>query len=311
VLVPLDGTPFAESALEAARTLATRSGAPLHLVGVVAGDEAKLDVGDSVEVTQPGSREFADQLEAYISDLAERLRSDCDCEVETGVLTAAHAASGLTEYSQRVDVGLTVMATSSRNMLAKAIWGEAPAEVSDKAPGPVLLLPAAADGGAGGKGATVAHGGVRSVAAVLESSGARDDIVLRHAAEVARIWDAELWLLQGMRPGAVLGAAPDPRDVSMPTNDPQSHAAVRAHLEELAEDLSHAGVRARPKALDGSEAASALLRFVAMKKIGIVVMGSHERNLIEPLLFGSVSGKTARRSARTGVLLCPVPAEIA
>ena len=194
ILVPLDGTPFAEAALTPAAALAARAGATLDLVSVMARGDTSLDLGEAVQTAEPGSLEFAERLEEYVLRAMERVESEWGCEVTSGVLPEGEPGAALRRYVERTGADLTVAAARTDGAATDALLGELPSGLVREAPCTLLLIPASAAGVQGGEGPL--HGPVRSVVALLEGAEASDREVVKHAVRMARLWGAPLRVLE-------------------------------------------------------------------------------------------------------------------
>lgn len=192
--MPLDGTPFAETALVPAAALATRAGATLDLVSVLARGDGSVGLGETVETAEPGSLEFADRLEEYVLRAMERVESEWGCEVTSGVLPEGEPAdTALRSYMDRTGADLAVASTRVEEAPGDTVLGSVSRGLMGDAACPVLLIPAKDSGVGDGNGPL--RGPVRSVAAVLEGASGRDRDVIEHAVRMARLWGAPLRVL--------------------------------------------------------------------------------------------------------------------
>jgi len=127
VLVPLDGTPAAEAALEPARELAAALGAALHLVTVVPTQETLRGDRQAVGTLLPATIRATLDLEqsdaqTYLDTLsAETAAREPHVEVTAEVLRG-DVASMLARRVTAPDVGLVAIVTHGRAGL-QAVWG--------------------------------------------------------------------------------------------------------------------------------------------------------------------------------------------
>ena len=127
LLVPLDGSPFAEEALDTAVGLAARCGGRLVLVSAVdpgAGRDAPLPTVPAAEL--------------YLREIARRLRGTW-LGVESDVATGP-AASTLTGLARRHQVDLLVMATHGASGLSRAMLGGVATHLLAQSTRPMLLI---------------------------------------------------------------------------------------------------------------------------------------------------------------------------
>jgi nucleotide-binding universal stress UspA family protein len=146
VLVALDGTRAAESAVEKAIALLNAAGVeyrlmsavrPLHpLVRTVAGDaEYERDLAEQRGI-----------LEAYLSALATGLRSR-GVDARPEVRVDAHPAEAILASAVEHRVDLIVLATHARGPLGRILLGSVADKVLRSSPVPVLLCALVRDGG--------------------------------------------------------------------------------------------------------------------------------------------------------------------
>lgn len=140
IVVPLDGSPFAEQALEHAERLASHTGAALVLLAV-------LPDADALQWTAEGSVpmwfEAATQIEAeglknYLVEAAERLRAR-GLKVRTEVATGDPAEEILRVAEERSS-DLIVMATHGRSGVQRLWLGSVAIKVIRGSVRPVLLI---------------------------------------------------------------------------------------------------------------------------------------------------------------------------
>jgi nucleotide-binding universal stress UspA family protein len=144
IMVPLDGTAVAESAIPPAASLAARLGAELRLVLVV-GTVATIPAGEMPAATflPRAARELLDaeerQAAGYLEGLASGLRAaaiPAAAEVRRGD-AATELASDAAEHAD----GLVVIATHGRAGL-QAVWNRSVADrLLRRTAAPVLLVP--------------------------------------------------------------------------------------------------------------------------------------------------------------------------
>jgi nucleotide-binding universal stress UspA family protein len=131
ILVPLDGSRFAESVLPIALSLSRRTGAPVHLVTVqepipsFAYDEWESAAGE--------------WSEEYLRSVVERFGSRAGGEVTTRLLTG-HVVESLEEEAQARKVDLVVMATHGRGAFSRAWLGSVTDAFLHHTQRPVLLV---------------------------------------------------------------------------------------------------------------------------------------------------------------------------
>lgn len=139
LVVPLDGSPFAEGALPLAAALADILGLPIHLVQVVDSDVRRAAVQAGISAATADARSQAAvrrQAEEYLAAEAQRLRNRdlaATSEVRTGP-----AAAELVDAIRPGD--LVVLTTRGRGGVKRWLLGSTAETLVRLAPAPVLLV---------------------------------------------------------------------------------------------------------------------------------------------------------------------------
>ena len=119
VLIPTDGSEYAESAAETGLELASTHGAAVHVVCVV-------ETGPLGGLRLPGDAASAEEAicaraAEYVSRIADRAE-EYDLEVTTAT-PSGPPGSEILEYADDVDADLVVMATRGRGGIHRAALG--------------------------------------------------------------------------------------------------------------------------------------------------------------------------------------------
>lgn len=143
ILLPLDGTPDAETALPLAADLARAMGGALHLVLVVPTVGSLSGAMSSIARFSP--KVTAELLESagsdavlYLDAIASRLESQ-GVVVETSI-ARDDPATAILDQSKRAHADLIVMATHGRAGMGGAWAGSVSNKVLARSPGPFLLI---------------------------------------------------------------------------------------------------------------------------------------------------------------------------
>jgi nucleotide-binding universal stress UspA family protein len=136
ILVPLDGSEFAERALAAAIDLARPADAKIHLFTVLDGhlEAAFRDIG-VVEHLPPEGAARA-HLSGQAAEVAEH-----GISTTTAILTSKHAAEEIVREAETVGADLIVMTTHGRSGLRRWLLGSVAEKILRVSPIPVLLCP--------------------------------------------------------------------------------------------------------------------------------------------------------------------------
>jgi nucleotide-binding universal stress UspA family protein len=151
VLVPLDGSDEAATALPVAAAVARRFGASVLLLEMVPAGDARLGlVADAASGAMTDPHVFEDVVEArqhvaegYVSAVAEELSAQ-GLDVSFAIGTGSEGR-GIVEAAHREGVDLIVMATHARGVLGRLVFGSTTDYVIRNAHIPVLVVPPAAE----------------------------------------------------------------------------------------------------------------------------------------------------------------------
>jgi len=295
IMVPLDGSAFAERALPLAVSLAEKSRARLHLVhalDLLGRPEYATDV-PAVEWWGGGAR---DRAHAYLLELSNRISDTTSLQVSATVLDPP-VVQNLVEYAH--DADLIVMATHGAGPLRRVWLGSTGDQLARNAPCPVLFLRLHDEEAPLPEIARWGH-----ILVPLDGSRMAESI-LPFAAELARLHDARLTLLHAVQP-LIADFAVAPMVVGMePVLPPElQQEQVRpefARMEMLAEQLCAAGVRTDATMLVSDlPITSTILHFTRDRSVDLIALTTHGRGGFERLMLGSVSHHLIRHAG------CPV-----
>lgn len=139
ILVPLDGSAFAEQALEQARALASTTGAALVLVTVLFPRGAYAE--NEVLTNEPWAiveKEETERTTAYLADMTQQLRS-AGLETQSR-LEYGYPPEVILQVSEEMQADLLVMSTHGRGGLQRLWLGSVAMKVVQGTAAPVLLV---------------------------------------------------------------------------------------------------------------------------------------------------------------------------
>ncbi len=295
IMVPLDGSTFAESALATAFGLARRDGSTVHLVRVhespmpVAGPEgvAMYDPEIDQELERKGRR-YLDVMMAWTG-------GDDRARAVTAYLPGP-VIECLSAYVRDNAIDLVVMTTHARGGVSRALLGSVADGLVRYSPAPVLLVPPRHEGALAPATTPV----FRRVLLPVDG-GTAGDRMIEHAVAVAGAPGVEYTLLRVVTTGASSVRAALPRRGEDPASRVQ-RATVQATLGTKAEGLAARGLAVRPQVAVGDDAAAGILRYAAENAFDLVAMATRSHGGLERLLLGSVADRVLRK-AETSLLL--------
>jgi nucleotide-binding universal stress UspA family protein len=137
IVVPLDGSYFAEMALEKAKRIAISSSARLILMSAVPENMAASDLLAPIEVQQLWDQQIKSRT-TYLEEIGSRLRSE-GVEADVRVICEL-PAEAILELCEREGADLIVMSTHGRGGLRRLWLGSVANDVVRRASQPVLLI---------------------------------------------------------------------------------------------------------------------------------------------------------------------------
>jgi nucleotide-binding universal stress UspA family protein len=294
VLVPLDGSPFAEHALPTATAIAKASRAKLQLVKVhepppppLAADDAGLFLEADLQVRR--------DERVYLRQQASRARAEAGLRVVTEVLDDP-VGEAIVEYAQRSGTDLIVMTTHGRGPLSRLWLGSVADQVIRRATVPVLLIRPRE-----GAPDPVPEPG-QHVLVPLDGSSL-GEAALEPAAELAERLELALTLVQVVLPPPLIG---DAMQVYPPPDaDERIRLRVREaedYLEDLADQLRDRGLVVETVAVVHRSVVDALLDLTRVGDFALVAISTQGHGGIQRFLLGGVADKLVR-SAELPVLV--------
>lgn len=286
ILLPLDGSRFAEAAVPLARSLATAANAELHLVLVheplPAVDEKTY--GELLAWARTGEDQYLSQAATTIGTAGK----PCPQVVLQGV-----PAEAIAQYAKEHAVDLLVMSTHGWGAVKRFWLGSVADRLIRECRAPVLLVRPAEDGSA--------ISGIQSMLVALDQSGF-GEAVLPIVVDLALTLEAEIKLLQVVQPHLQSQTVPEgyltPWD---PAITEQMSQEATAYVGAVAAGLRERGCQVIPRVVVGGVVADTILE-QAEQEADIVALATHGKEGVARLLLGSVADKVIRGS-RSAVLV--------
>jgi nucleotide-binding universal stress UspA family protein len=295
ILVPLDGSPRAASALPYALALASVMDASLTLISVVPPTQMLPDYYIPYDAAMEAAQLAAagDALDT----LARSIRTQ-GARVTT-VITVGGAADQILRYAEDNAVDAIIMASHGRGGAFHWAFGSVARKVITGATVPTLVVRAK---DAPEHAETPAP--IRSILVPLDGS-ALAEAVLPLVTDLARSCGASVTFARVVPfPGGIYMASPYAPLVASDTFDhamEEARAAARVYLDATAERLRSAGITVEAVVHDG-EPASRLLSLMDEDRYDLVVAATHGRTGIGRWVMGSVAERLIE-SSHTPVML--------
>ncbi len=287
ILVPLDGSPFAERALPYATTLARTAHARLLLLRAV--------LAHPLPGTDPALAQLTavQHAEAALAAVAERLRRD-GLAVDTAVYYD-EAATAIADAAHYRHADLIVMSTHGRTGLGRWLYGSVADRVLRRAEVPVLLIPATCERVWAGAGA------LRVLVPLDGSAFAEEALAPAEALATGR--EMVLLLVQVVEPPAPIVA--DGASYIPPFDEETAVALATQYLKRLADSLL-ARVRTVEIHTAVGEPAACIAQAARAHQADVIAMATHGRSGLARLVLGSVATGVLARASTPLLLVRPV-----
>jgi nucleotide-binding universal stress UspA family protein len=282
ILVPLDGSSVAEQALPVAIAIAEQARCKIKLVlvhqplfGVEPGPAfTKMELA-----MEKANRDY---LRSVVARYRERLGRTLTSAVLEGPVAAT-----LARYGRELSADLMVMTTHGRGGIRRAWLGSVADQVIRTSEVPILVV--RADG----------HNQTPSVnlgeILVPLDGSPLAEAVLEPVVALARLWDAEISLIQVVSPVILTSdpLLPFPNGYSDEIMRMRREAA-QDYIRDVAERLREAGVKASGVAVMGGAVAETLLDLARPERVGLIATATQGRGGVRRLVLGSVADKLVR-----------------
>ncbi|MDQ2808464.1 MAG: universal stress protein [Chloroflexota bacterium] len=298
ILVPLDGSPLAETVLPPAAALAAATGRDLLLLGVTPGP-ARLSglawpqLGLLAQI--PDRPAEATAYRDYLTGVAARLTAD-------GLAVRAHLRQGdpaeqiLAQLRDEPELTGVALATHGRSGLQRTVLGSVAERIIQAAPVPVLLVR--------GTSASVTPSPYRRILVPLDGSRFAAQ-ALDVAVDLAASSGATLLLLAVLPPLQDLSfAEAGLQPFWMEEARIAAADAVTLALDETAVQLASTGLPVRTLLRHGSPAA-AIVECGTTEAADLIVLATHGRSGLPRLWLGSVALGVVRTAAQPVLTVRP------
>ena len=287
VLLPLDGSPFAEHAIPWAAAIARNPRARLRLALVHQSpsppplDQSSARLYTKVELAvRKAERQ-------YLREVAGRIKKGGAIQLATASLSGSPAPA-LTEYVREVGVDLVVMTTHGRSGLQRAWLGSVADRLVRTLEIPMLLVrPKEGE-------ADMPEPRVEEILVPLDGSR-RAEAALPPALGMAWLFGARLALVQAVEPVVRMVGAP----LVLPQLLHEELTAMRRreaqdYLEDLAERIGETGLATRAAAVLSGSAIAGIEAAARSPGVGMIALATHGRGGLRRLVLGSVADKLVR-----------------
>ena len=293
VLVPVDGSNFAEHALPYALGIARRTGATLHLALVHVPTEIVSPAYPLADALESRDAEMREHDSAYMEGLVERLKPS-GVEIHPALL-GGRVASALADYVDDARIDLVVMTTHGRGGLQRAWLGSTADSLIRHCMIPLLLVRPSDETREIGPESDRAIG---TVLAALDGSET-SETALRDAFELGITEDAALVLVHALQPPVAAASPYLPHTIQLTHDEMESREEhMKEYLERVADQPWLSDRRTTVRVRVDYHPAPAILEIAEEEGADLIALGTHGRGGLRRLVLGSVADKVIRGTHR-------------
>jgi nucleotide-binding universal stress UspA family protein len=286
ILVPLDGSTFAEQALPLAASIAERNHSVLHLAVV-------HPWGPSEDAPRPGTqadREIREDAGAYLNRLTQNVAASYQIPVCEAVLDGTSASGALVEHARRKNIDLVVASTHEHGPLWRWISSGVARQLTHRLRASVLF-----------------------VKPQLGSLPIR----LRGFSRLLVALDGSPEAESGLEQALALAAPNAVITLVRVTAHSKQHAehrrlAAQAYLDDQLKRAVPHGCRLETAVFEGGSPADILLRYAETNGMDLIVLTTRANVSLPRAVLGTVTDRVLHRSP-IPVLVChaaEVPAQV-
>lgn len=301
ILVPLDGSKFAESSLPLATGIGRATGAKLHLAQVHVPYEPDQLLGNTpfqfegVDMDWYDARRL-EQDKQYAADVTRRLCQE-GVSADVRVMEGRHVADLLAQHAEGVHADLIVMASHGHTGASRMWLGSVADELVRHSTTPLLVSRP-------GDHSDVGAEEIEHILVPLDGSSMAES-VLGPVTDLAKATGAKITLAHVVAIVTVLG--PRILPLVQAELEPELERAA-AYLEGVATRLREQGLDVDTHAVHGKTPSLALPEMAEKLGVDLIAMATHGYGGLKRTLLGSVADKLLRSSSLPVLLTRPAAA---
>ncbi len=296
LLVPLDGSPFAEQALPLALSIARNSGALLRVALVHHPVPALATALEVPEIEAQLDQEARVREQGYLNGVVERLRHQANVPV-TAILLDGAVADALETEIEGSGTDLVVITTHGRGPLSRFWLGSVADQLVRRLHVSVLLVRPV--------GEKPQEPRLRRILIALDGSPFAEQAIAA-ATALGEPFKAAYALLVAVEPALPVA---DPAGLMLlpvsPDTEVKRREAAERYLAGIADRLKQEGVAATTHVAEGTVATAAILEQAEALNVDLVALASHGTGGFERLVIGSVADKVIRGSLHPTLVVRP------
>lgn len=281
ILVPLDGSAFAEAALPLALELSRRTGADLHVVTVL-----EPVTSFAYEGWEGAAQEWSEE---YLRDVLDRIGDDGGGSIEHAVLNG-HTVEVLQAESERRKIDVVVMATHGRGAFSRMWLGSVADGFVRQTHLPVIMVRPE-------EGAEPVEDFSHSFETLLIPLDGSElsESALQHATEFGELFDSAYHLTRIVSYPVDIASPYLPHTAQLNQQvmeDAKKGAAD--YLENHAEQMRRRGLRVTTSVVVDAQAGQGVIAETEAVGADMVAMATHGRKGLSRVVLGSAADKVIR-----------------
>jgi nucleotide-binding universal stress UspA family protein len=281
IVVPLDGSAFAESALPAALSLAKRWSARIHLVTV---EEVVAPI-PPVHLDAATTRWVGE----YLADVRTRIHDEAGFEAEVSIGAGA-VSPAIEEVVADLDADLVAMSTHGHGLMSRAWLGSVADELVRHCDVPILLVRPQTEEAPD----LTAEVPLSRVMIPLDGSELAEG-ALQAATSIGRAWNARFTLVRLVRYPQEAISAYLPDSVRMAEEIVREGTlAAEEYLSGVEARLLEDGLEVEHRVKVVNSVARGILKLAQEEETELVALASHGHGGLRRALLGSVADKVVR-----------------
>jgi prephenate dehydratase/nucleotide-binding universal stress UspA family protein len=295
ILVPLDGSDFAEFALAPALSLAEKGDGTIYLVTVVPNFPPISPAEETEGSTRGWFEEERVRAGTYLDDVKERLAAASPAAtVHTKVLSGgpAHAIENRVEET---GMDLIVMTTHGRGPLERMWLGSVADGLVRSAPCPILLWRPQENGTA----VLERRPDFSSIVVPLDGSAVSRAMV-PEAAGFAKAFGSRISFVSVVPDSFPLGSPYIPHAAEEELERERMISEFREALESAADELRDQGLKVDTAVIRNADPPEGILGHATEIGASLIAMSTHGRGGVARLVLGSVADKVIRSGPHPG-----------
>lgn len=301
IMVPLDGTRFAEAALPAAMYLARRDNALLHLVKVWKPFASPLlDTSLWLEKVDEWEKVERENDRRYMAEVARRVMEASDVPVSIKFLLG-RPEDELVKWADDADMDIVVMATHGDGPVSRAWLGSVADRMVRNSSVPVMLVRPAEENPEVdlSPGKPIRRILVPMDGSPLAEQALKKALLLGRGAEETEITLLTVagFPLSAPRPG---GGITDTAPFVKAQKD-----AAESHLFRIAQHMASWGCTVTTRVVADPITWKAIVTFARANGFDLIAMATHGRGGVARMVLGSVADKVMRSSTVPTLLVHP------